>query len=403
MAAVGVGDPARAGAPHRHRPPALALSDDPLAELIPPSAAAWRSRPPAAAVTGCRSTTPPHRRCRRADLFLEHDALAGLGLREPRRRVFRPPDAAVAQLGGLARSPSRSARSASPRSVSSCSLNSRTTSMAFFSFCHLVVSSASFSFWSASSALAFSSRSGGGVLFLLQCHLLDLQAAHGARPRRPRRAGSRSPSQPGGGLVDKVDRLVRQEPAGDVAVGQGGGGHQRGVGDAHAVVHLVRSDRPRRMPTVSSTDGSPTNTCWKRRSSAASFSMYLRYSSSVVAPTRRSSPRASMGLIMLPASIAPSPVAPAPTMVCISSMKVMICPADSDLVGTALRRSSNSPRYFRPATMDPRSSEMTVLSRRLSGTSPSMMRCARPSTIAVLPTPGSPISTGLFLVRRLRT
>ena len=31
------------------------------------------------------------------------------------------------------------------------------------------------------------------------------------------------------------------------------------------------------------------------------------------------------------------------------------------------------------------------------------MRCARPSTIAVLPTPGSPISTGLFLVRRCRT
>ena len=58
------------------------------------------------------------------------------------------------------------------------------------------------------------------------------------------------------------------------------------------------------MPTVSSTDGSPTSTCWKRRSSAASFSMYLRYSSSVVAPTRRSSPRASIGLIMLPASIA---------------------------------------------------------------------------------------------------
>src|SRR6202790_128504 len=38
------------------------------------------------------------------------------------------------------------------------------------------------------------------------------------------------------------------------------------------------------MPTVSSTDGSPTNTFWKRRSSAASFSMYLRYSSRVVAP-----------------------------------------------------------------------------------------------------------------------
>ena len=77
---------------------------------------------------------------------------------------------------------------------------------------------------------------------------------------------------------------------------------------------------------VSSTVGSPTNTCWKRRSSAGSFSMCSRYSSSVVAPTIRSSPRASIGLIMLPASIAHSPVAPAPTMVCSSSMKVTTCP-----------------------------------------------------------------------------
>src|SRR2546429_471088 len=50
------------------------------------------------------------------------------------------------------------------------------------------------------------------------------------------------------------------------------------------------------MATVSSTLGSPTKTGWKRRSSAASFSMCLRYSSSVVAPTARSSPRASIGL-----------------------------------------------------------------------------------------------------------
>ena len=35
--------------------------------------------------------------------------------------------------------------------------------------------------------------------------------------------------------------------------------------------------------------------------------------------------------------------------------------------------------------------------------SPLTMRCASPSTMAVLPTPGSPISTGLFLVRRCNT
>ncbi len=157
------------------------------------------------------------------------------------------------------------------------------------------------------------------------------------------------------------------------------------------------------MPTASSTDGSPTNTCWNRRSSAASFSMRSRYSSSVVAPTMRSSPRASIGLIMLPASSeeSPPPAAPAPTIVCSSSMKVTTWPSDSLIsFSTALSRSSNSPRYFAPAIIEPRSSETTRLPRNDSGTSPATMRWASPSTIAVLPTPGSPISTGLFLVRR---
>ena len=76
---------------------------------------------------------------------------------------------------------------------------------------------------------------------------------------------------------------------------------------------------------MSSTVGSPTNTGWKRRASAASFSTCLRYSSSVVAPMQCSSPRASAGLSRLEASIAPSAL-PAPTSVCISSMNRMISP-----------------------------------------------------------------------------
>ena len=108
---------------------------------------------------------------------------------------------------------------------------------------------------------------------------------------------------------------------------------------------------------MSSTFGSPTNTIWKRRSSAASFSMYLRYSFSVVAPMARSSPRASAGFSMLVASIAPS-AAPAPTSVCSSSMNRMIWPCESSIsFSTALRRSSNSPRYFAPASIEPRSSD----------------------------------------------
>src|SRR5438270_63955 len=55
---------------------------------------------------------------------------------------------------------------------------------------------------------------------------------------------------------------------------------------------------------VSSTVGWSTSTGWNRRSNAASFSMCLRYSSRVVAPIARSSPRASAGFSRLAASIA---------------------------------------------------------------------------------------------------
>ncbi len=46
-------------------------------------------------------------------------------------------------------------------------------------------------------------------------------------------------AQPGGGLVDEVDRLVGQEAVGDVALREHGGGGERGVADADAVVRLV--------------------------------------------------------------------------------------------------------------------------------------------------------------------
>jgi hypothetical protein len=82
-------------------------------------------------------------------------------------------------------------------------------------------------------------------------------------------------------------------------------------------------------------------------------------------------------------------------------MNRTICPSAAwTSLSTALSLSSNSPRYFEPASRAPMSSAITRRSRRLSGMSPATIRCARPSTIAVLPTPGSPISTGLFFVRR---
>ena len=65
-------------------------------------------------------------------------------------------------------------------------------------------------------------------------------------------------------------------------------------------------------------------------------------------------------------------------------------------------RSSNSPLYLLPATMPERSNTTRRLSFTVSGTIPITMRCASPSTMAVLPTPGSPVRHALFFVRLLR-
>ena len=67
---------------------------------------------------------------------------------------------------------------------------------------------------------------------------------------------------------------------------------------------------------------------------------------------------------------------------------------------TFLIRSSNSPRYFDLATSPDISRETSLFPKRISGTLPLTISCASPSTIAVFPTPGSPIRHGLFLPRR---
>ena len=64
-------------------------------------------------------------------------------------------------------------------------------------------------------------------------------------------------------------------------------------------------------------------------------------------------------------------------------------------------RSSNCPLYLVPATIDAMSSDMTRLSNSIRDTLRWTILRAKPSTIADLPTPGSPMSTGLFFLRRL--
>ena len=80
-------------------------------------------------------------------------------------------------------------------------------------------------------------------------------------------------------------------------------------------------------------------------------------------------------------------------------MNIMILPSDSlTLFNTALSLSSNSPLNLAPATRAPISSSKIDLSFNVVGTSFATIRLAKPSMIAVLPTPGSPINTGLFFV-----
>ncbi len=64
--------------------------------------------------------------------------------------------------------------------------------------------------------------------------------------------------------------------------------------------------------------------------------------------------------------------------------------------------SSNSPRYFEPAMTADKSRLIIFLFFNTSGMFPSTIFCAKPSTIAVFPTPGSPTRQGLFFVLLLK-
>ena len=130
-------------------------------------------------------------------------------------------------------------------------------------------------------------------------------------------------------------------------------------------------------------------TCGTRRASSRRCSAARR------APASASS--------RLPASMLPS-VLPAPTMVCSSSMKRMM-PALA-LADFARARLSAAPQIrrgtWRPRSARPYRARKWSCPCSPSGTSPRTMRCASPSAMAVLPTPGSPMSTGLFFVLRDR-
>ena len=105
----------------------------------------------------------------------------------------------------------------------------------------------------------------GDGLFLLLVEPLDLlvELLQVGRP------GHRLEADAGAGLVDDVDRLVRQAAAGDVAVGQLDGGLERLVGDLHAVVRLVAVAQAREdLDRLVLASAGSTMIVWNRRSRA---------------------------------------------------------------------------------------------------------------------------------------
>ena len=132
--------------------------------------------------------------------------------------------------------------------------------------------------------------------------------------------------------------------------------------------------------------------------------MDFRYSSSVVAPIHCMVPRASAGLRILAASIEPG-AEPAPTKVCISSMNTITCGLFSNSRISALILSSNWPLYLVPATIPAKSRLTMRLLNKRGEVRFLAINCANPSTIALFPTPGSPMRMGLFffLLPRIST
>ncbi len=116
-------------------------------------------------------------------------------------------------------------------------VTSFTRSSASFSFAQRAASSSRVAFASASSRSSGSRTSFDSFAI----------AASSISSWRTRRSASSSSSGRGvdlhaharGCLVHQVDRLVGEEAAGDVAVGEHCGGHEGGIANAHAVVRLV--------------------------------------------------------------------------------------------------------------------------------------------------------------------
>ncbi len=135
-----------------------------------------------------------------------------------------------------------------------------------------------------------------------------------------------------------------------------------------------------------------------RRASAASARTTRLYSSAVVAPIKASSPRASATF-----SSAATSSSPARTSFSSSKKRTTRPALDATSALICAMRSASAPRTPVPARSVVASISTTIRSSSVATSRPSAMRCARPRTTLVLPTPAGPTRHGQFACRLAST
>jgi hypothetical protein len=201
----------------------------------------------------------------------------------------------------------------------------------------------------------------------------------------------------------KIDRLVGQEPVGDVAMREHGGGDQRGVLDADAVVHLVlfaqAAQNGNGVLDARLVDLHGLEAPFERGVLLDVFAVFVeRGRADAVEFAARQHRLEHVARVHRALGLARA------------DHGVNFVDEEDDLarrLGHFLQHGLEPLLEFAPEFRpgDERGEierdDLLVLQafRHVLAT----MRWARPSTMAVLPTPGSPMRTGLFLVRRERT
>ena len=210
-------------------------------------------------------------------------------------------------------------------------------------------------------------------------------------------------AQPRCRLVDEVDRLVGEEAVGDVPVGEHGRGDERRVADLDAVVRLVAL-----LQAAQDRDRVGDRRLADEDRLEATLERRVLLDVLAVLVERRRADRAQLTarehrLQQVRGVDGAFGRARADDRVQLVDEEDDLARRVLDLGEDGLEPLLELAAVLRPGEQRADVERPHALALEPLGTSPATMRCASPSTIAVFPTPGSPMSTGLFFVRRERT